>query len=105
MEYIKNQEKKYVFLSRGGIMTKTEEQNQFSGVPPPCKREDRQTGLCNVIFIMCVPKSEICRQSPSGFFFQREAHVTGFTGGFFIEEPDRPFVMGLSDIKTMNYKI
>lgn len=36
---------------------------------------------------------------------QREARVPGFTGGFFIEEPDRPFVTGLSDIKTINYKI
>lgn len=59
---------------------------------PPCKKEDRQTDLCNVIFIVCVPKSEICRQSPSAFF-QCEAHVTGFTGGFFIEEPDRPWII------------
>lgn len=41
VEYIKNQ-KKNVFLSRSGIMTRTEEQNQFSGVPPRRKKEDRQ---------------------------------------------------------------
>lgn len=54
VEYIKNLKKKYDFLSRSGIW------------PPPRKKEDRQTDLCNVIF-MCVPKSEICRQSPSVF--------------------------------------
>lgn len=55
-------------------MTRTEEQNKFSGV--------RQIDLCNVFQN---PKSA---DGALLFFFQSEVRVTGFTGGFFIEEPD-----------------
>lgn len=78
---LKIRKKKYEFLSRIGIMTRTEEQNQLSGVPPPParKRTDGQTDLWNVIFIVCVPKCEICRQRPSVFFSLKDFPLKNLT--------------------------